>query len=73
MAWNTILSAGSGIIAIADGRVKDQVKAIWGAETTTRENLIAVQTRDASRAEVVFERAGMSISTQDIAVSLGRF
>ena len=71
--WLTILSAGAGIIAVSDGRVKAQIAAIWGAGTTTRDNLVALQTRTASRAEVVFQRAGMSISFQDVAVSLGRF
>lgn len=73
MAWNTILSAGSGIIAVYDARVKAQIAAIWGIGTDTRANLVALQTRPASRAEVIFDQAGISISVTDIAVSLGRF
>lgn len=73
MGWQTLLSAGSGVIAVSDVRVKAQVAAIWGALTTTRANLEALQTRAASRAEVVFGRAGMSISATDVAVSLGRY
>lgn len=70
MGWQALLSAGSGVIAVADGRVKAQVAAIWGVGTTTRANLVALQTRAASRAEVLI---GRSISTTDVAVSLGRF
>lgn len=72
IGWQTILSAGSGIIAVSDARVKAQVAAIWGALTTTRANLEALQTRDASRAEVVFDTPGVSISVVDIAEALGR-
>ncbi len=71
--WQTIISAGSGVIAVADSRVKVHVAGIWAQGTTTRANLIALQTRAASRAEVVFQRAGMSVSMTDVAVSLGRF
>ena len=70
--WQTILSAGSGIVAVSDGRVKTHVAAIWGAGTTTRANLIALQERPASRAEVLLG-AGVSVSVTDIAVSLGRY
>ena len=70
--WLTILLAGTGIIAVSDVRVKDQIKAIWGPITDTRDNLVALQTRDASRAEVVFDSAGLSISILDIAEALGR-
>lgn len=64
MGWQTLLSAGSGVIAISDTRVKAQIAAIWGALTTTRVNLEALQTRAASRAEVT---VGHSVSMFDVA------
>lgn len=71
--WQTILSAGSGIVAVSDSRVKTHIAAIWVAGTDTRANLVALQKRSASRAEMVLERAGASISMTDVAVSLGRY
>lgn len=70
MGWQTLLSAGSGVVAVSDARVKAQIAAIWGALTTTRANLEALQTRAASRAETT---VGRSVSATDVAVALGRF
>lgn len=62
--WQTLLSAGSGVIVISDTRVKDQIAAIWGALTTTLVNLVALQTRAASRAEMT---VGHSVGMFDVA------
>lgn len=71
MGWQTLLSAGSGIIAISDGRVIEQVKAIWAVGTETRDNLEALKTRDASRTEILLG-VGVSVSFTNIAEALGR-
>ena len=55
-AWATILSAGAGQVDVNDSSVVAQVAAIWAASTTTRANLVALKTRDASRAEALFGR-----------------
>ena len=64
-AWVLIISAGAGQVDIADQRVRGQIAAIWGSGTTTRANLLALTSRDASRAEVLFG-AGASVSHTDV-------
>ena len=63
--WTAIISAGAGQIDTADQRVRDQIKAIWGAGTDTRANLMALEARSASRAEVLFG-ADVSVSHTDV-------
>ncbi len=65
-AWTTILSAGDGQVDVDDTRVVDQIGAIWGVPTTTRANLLALKTRSASRAEVVFA-PGTTVTKFDVA------
>jgi hypothetical protein len=64
-AWTVVLSAGDGQIDVSNAGIRNQIAAIWGAGTTTRANLIALQTRDCSRAEALFG-AGISISHIDV-------
>lgn len=53
--WNAILiSVDSQGVPIKNAIIRGQVATIWGAGTTTRTNLVALQTRSASRAEVLF-------------------
>lgn len=59
-------------IAIADGTIpldnnnlRGQVLEVWGAGTTTRSNLAALQTRSASRAEVLFGD-GVVVTDNDV-------
>lgn len=54
--WNTMLSAGDGMIDVDDSRIVSQIGSIWGAATTTRANLLALKTRPCSRAETLFGR-----------------
>jgi hypothetical protein len=68
MGWQAIISAGSGIIAVSDARVKAQIAAIWGPGTTTRANLILLQTRSGSRAEVLFG-SGVRVSHLDVGMA----
>lgn len=53
-AWTAIVSAGNGQVDIKNTSVRLQIGAIWGAGTVTRTNLIALQQRPASRAEILF-------------------
>lgn len=55
-AWQTILSAGDGMINVENPRVVNQIGAIWGATTTTRASLLALRDRPCSRAETLFGR-----------------
>lgn len=64
-AWTAIISAGSGQIDVDDQRVRDQIAAIWDAGTDTRQNLLTLADRDASRAEVLFFR-GAFIHAWDV-------
>ncbi len=53
--WNAILTSKSeNGIPIKNATIRGQVATIWGAGTTTRTNLVGLQTRSASRAEVLF-------------------
>lgn len=64
--WTTILSAGSGQIDVSDTGIRTQIGAIWGAVTTTRANLVALQTRVCSRVETLFG-LGASVTHSDVA------
>jgi hypothetical protein len=65
-AWMTVLAAGSGQIDVSNTNIRSQIQAIWGAGTTTRANLVALQTRGASRTEVLFG-IGVSVGHLDVA------
>lgn len=57
--WQSILALDS--IPVSDTNIRNQIQEIWGAGTTTRTNLVALQTRPASRAEALWG-AGTVIS-----------
>ncbi len=61
--WMAIISAGDGQVDVDDQRVIDQVTVIWSG-TTTLTNLVALRTRSASRAEVLF---GHGVGMFDVA------
>ena len=65
--WLAILSVGT--IAVKDPNIRAQVVAVWGAPTVTRTNLIALQSRSASRSEVLWGE-GVSVSVSDVAIAL---
>lgn len=53
--WLAILSSSvNSIINPKDMNVRGQIAQVWGVGTTTRDNLIALQIRSASRAEILF-------------------
>ena len=64
--WNSILivAAPNGM-DVSNAALRNQIAAIWGAGTTTRANLIALQTRTGTRAEVLFGE-GTRISDYDV-------
>jgi len=69
--WAAVLAAGSNNpgIPVANTNIRGQITAIWGAGTTTRTNLGALQTRSGSRAEALWGD-GASVTDHDIEKSL---
>ena len=63
--WQLIVTAGNGVIDPSDTKIKAQIFAIWGLGTTTRANLIALGTREYSRAEKLFGR-GLAATHIDV-------
>ncbi len=61
--WLALVSAGDGQVNTGDQRVIDQATAIW-AGTDTLVNLAALQSKSASRAEVLF---GFGVTMFDVA------
>ena len=58
-AWTTIMTIEN--IPVKDPGIRSQILDIWAGGTTTRSNLGALQSRDASRAEELFgENAAVS-------------
>ena len=64
--WLTIIVAGGGHIDVSQTGIRNQIGSIFGAGTTTRANLLALQTRAGSRAEALFG-LGTTLSSTDIA------
>ena len=48
--------------------LRNQIKEIWGAATTTRDNLTALQIRSASRSEVLFGE-GVKVTPFDVHIA----
>lgn len=64
--WTAILVASSdGGVDVSNQAIRDQAAAIWGPLTSTRQNLIDIQTIPGSRAEALWGQ-GFSISAQDV-------
>lgn len=63
-AWQCVLACGE--IPVDNSNIRAQVSSIWGAGTTTRSNLVALQTRTGSRAEELFG-AGTVINHHHVA------
>lgn len=62
--WDIVILTGLNGITLSNALVRGQIGAVWSAATVTRSNLSALQTRLASRIEVVFgegERADTNI------------
>jgi len=63
--WQLMVTAGNGVIDPSDSKIVAQLLAIWRPTTTTRANLVALGTRDYSRAEILFGR-GKSVTYMDV-------
>lgn len=61
--WLSILSSDS--IEVKNSNIRGQILSVWGAGTTTRDNLSALQTRSGSRAEVLFGN-GVRITQSEV-------
>ncbi len=62
-AWLAIVGLES--VPVKNTNLREQILDIWGAGTTTRTNLAALQTKSATRAEVLFGE-GVSVSQSDV-------
>lgn len=62
---------GAGQINVKSTNVRAAFGAMFGAGTTTRANLLALQSRNGSRAEILFG-SGTRITHTDVAIALGR-
>lgn len=66
--WLAILSA-SDSVPVADSLIRAQILAVWLAGTDTRSNLGALQTRPASRGELLFG-AGVTVTALDCSMAI---
>lgn len=69
--WAAMLQGGgtSQGVPVSNDNIRTQATTIWGPLTTTRANLIALLTKPASRAEVLFGD-GVTVSDHDIEEAL---
>lgn len=67
--WQAIILSGGGRIDISQSGIRSQIGAIWGAGTTTRANLLALQLRAGSRAETL-GGVGTSVNGADVGTAL---
>ena len=63
--WNAIITTAVTGIQISNTILRSQVAFVWSAGTTSRTNLLALDTRIGSRAEVLFGE-GTRISPTDV-------
>lgn len=71
--WIAIVSAHDGFINPENPGTRSQIAAIWTAGTTTRANLVALQTRDGSRMEQIsLFGVNSFVRHQDVAAAFGR-
>lgn len=67
--WGAILTTAVTGVAISNAQIRAQVAAVWSAGTTTRANLLALDTRAGSRAEVLFGE-GIVVTPTDVQKAL---
>lgn len=68
--WLALLVASQGSVKVNDSGITGQVLQVWGAGTTTRGNMAALQTRQGSRAEVLWGD-GAVVTHTAVAEALG--
>ena len=52
--WNAVVTTGVNGVAISNAALRAQVAFVWSAGTTTRSNLLALDSRTGTRAEILF-------------------
>lgn len=52
--WDCIITTGTVRISLSNTLIRNQIGAVWSAATSTRGNIVATQSRSASRIEVLF-------------------
>ncbi len=62
--WDLLIALNDTQIPVKDQGIRDQILSIWVGGTQTRTNLGALQTRDASRTEVVFDENDVVTAAQ---------
>jgi len=62
--WGAIVATAIDGIAISNTLIRSQVAFIWALGTVTRTNLLALDTRIGSRAEVLFGEGTVVFSTE---------
>lgn len=68
--WQTIVTASvQNGVQVKDAKIRAQIVAIWPAGSVTRANLVAMQTKSGSRAEVLWGELTV-VNTSDIAIAL---
>ena len=67
--WNAILAAAVNGVPISNTVIRGQVAQVWSAGTTTRTNLLALDTRTGTRAEVLFGE-GVRVTATDVQKAL---
>ncbi len=67
--WNAVLVAAVNGVPISNTVIRNQVAFVWSAGTTTRANLLALDTRTGTRAEVLFGE-GIRVTATDVQKAL---
>lgn len=67
--WNAVLVAAVNGVPISNTVIRTQVAFVWSAGTTTRANLLALDTRSGTRAEVLFGE-GVRVTSTDVQKAL---
>lgn len=62
--WLAIMALDN--VPVRNTNIRGQIAAIWGAATTTRQNLLDLQTKDGSRAEAIWGD-GAKVTHLDVA------
>lgn len=67
--WQAIISASIGGVPVKNQQLRLQIGAVWAANTNSRANMLAMQTRSCTRAELLFGE-GVQVTPADIAIAL---
>jgi hypothetical protein len=62
-AWRSLLQLE--LIPIGNANIRNLISHIWGAGTTTRSNIVALQSKTATRGEVLWGE-GVNVTQSDV-------